>query len=54
MLRVNTSLDLMIRPSETDGVNERLRESRDQLRIEQRLNLVGRGRLLASSQTTRE
>jgi hypothetical protein len=54
MLRVNTSLVLRIHPSESDGANERLRESRDQLRIEQRLNTVGRGRLLASNQTTRE
>jgi hypothetical protein len=54
MLRVNTSLVLRIHPSETDGANEMLRESRDQLRIEQRLNTVGRGRLLASNQTTRE
>jgi hypothetical protein len=54
MLRVNTSLILDVRLSTIDGANETLRESRDQLRIEQQVNLVGRGKLLASSQTTRE
>jgi hypothetical protein len=55
MLRVNTSVVLVLPPFETDGADERLLESRDQMRIEQRLNEVGRGGLLASSsQTTRE
>jgi hypothetical protein len=54
MLRVNMSLVLKLPPFETDGANEKLRESRDQLHIEQRLNNVGRGRLLLSIQTTRE
>jgi hypothetical protein len=54
MLRVNTSLVLKLPPFKTDSANERLRESRDQMRIEQRLNTAGRGRLLASRQTTRE
>jgi hypothetical protein len=53
MLRVNTSLFLNLPPFETAGADERLRESRKQMRIEQRLNHVGRGRLLSSSQTTR-
>jgi hypothetical protein len=54
MLRVNTSLVLKYPLFETAGADERVRESRDQMRIEQRLNHVGRGRLLASSQTTKE
>jgi hypothetical protein len=54
MLRVNTNLVIEFPLFETDGVDETLCESRDQLRIEQRLNQVGRGRLLASRQTTRE
>jgi hypothetical protein len=54
MLRVNTSLALKLPPFETDGADERLLESRNQMVIEQRLNQVGRGRLLASRQTTRE
>jgi hypothetical protein len=54
MLRVNTSLVLKLPPFETDGANEKLRESRDQLHIEQRWNYAGRGRLLVSTQTTRE
>jgi hypothetical protein len=56
MMRVNTSFAMEL-PSfmGTDGVNvERLLESRNEMRIEQRLNQVGRGRLLASRQTTRE
>jgi hypothetical protein len=40
-------------PFKTAGADERLRESRKQMVIEQRLNQVGRGRLL-SRQTTRE
>jgi hypothetical protein len=51
MLRVNTSLVLKLPPFETAGMDEWLRES---VRIEQRLNTVGHGTLLASSKTTRE
>jgi hypothetical protein len=55
MLRVNTSLVLVLPPlDDTGDADERLCQSRDQMRIEQRLNRVGRGRLLASSQTTKE
>jgi hypothetical protein len=54
MLRVNTSLDLVLPPFETDGADEMLVDSRNKLHIEQRLNQVGRGRLLSSCQTTRE
>jgi hypothetical protein len=68
MLRVNTSLILELPPFatytnhilelppfETCGANARLRGSHNQMRIEQRLNKAGRGRLLSSSiQTTRE
>jgi hypothetical protein len=54
MLRINTSLVLNLTPYETADADERLRESRLQMRIEQRLNQVGRGRLLASRQTTKE
>jgi hypothetical protein len=54
MLRVNTNLVLKHPPFETAGADERLRESHKQLVIEQRLNEVGRGRLLASRQATRE
>jgi hypothetical protein len=38
MLRVNTSLVLKLPPYETAGADERLRESRTQILIEQRLN----------------
>jgi hypothetical protein len=41
-------------PFETDGANAKLLESRNQMVIEQRLNEVGQGRLLASRQTTKE
>jgi hypothetical protein len=54
MLRVNTSLLLKLPPFETDGANAELLESRNQMVIKQRLNEVGRGRLLASRQTTKE
>jgi hypothetical protein len=54
MLRVNTSLVLKIPLLDTGVRDKRLRESRQQMRIEQRLNQVGRGKLLSSSQTTRE
>jgi hypothetical protein len=52
MLCVNTSLVLEL-PTFTGG-DERIVDSRNQVRIEQRLNHVGRGRLLSSSQTPRE
>jgi hypothetical protein len=54
MLRVNTSLALKLPPLESAVADERLIDSRNQMLIEQRLNKVGRGRLLASRQTTRE
>jgi hypothetical protein len=54
MLRVNTSLVLKLPPFETDGADERLLEARNQMRIEQRLNKAGRGKLLSSTQTTRD
>jgi hypothetical protein len=56
MLRVNTSieLDLPLPPIDNAAVNQSLIDSRNQLLIEQRLNEVGRGRLMASSQTLRE
>jgi hypothetical protein len=54
MLRVNTSIILKLPPVEPACADdETLRESRKQMLIEQRLNRVGRGRLMASSQTTR-
>jgi hypothetical protein len=53
MLRVNTSLILDL-PFVNCGADEKLRESRRQTFIEQKLNKVGRGRLLASRQATRE
>jgi hypothetical protein len=52
MLRVNTSLVLDLSPF--GGGDERLVDSRNQMRIEQGLNNVGRGKLVSSSQTTRE
>jgi hypothetical protein len=48
MLRVNTSLVLDLPPFEVADADERLRESWLQMRIEQRLNQVGRGRLVTS------
>jgi hypothetical protein len=55
MLRVNTSLNLVLPAFNTGGANASFLECRNQMRIEQRLNEVGRGRLLSSSiQTTRE
>ena len=54
MLRVNISLILDLPSFEIVGADERLRESRRQKIIEQKLNKVGRGRLLAARQTTRE
>jgi hypothetical protein len=54
MLRVNTGIRVGLPKSRTAGSDERLRESRRQMIIEQRLNLVGRGKLLESSQNIRE
>jgi hypothetical protein len=55
MLRVNTRLVLKLPPFKSAGADERLLDSRKQIRIEQRLNQVGRGSLLLSTrQTTRE
>jgi hypothetical protein len=54
MLRVNTSLRLDVPPFDDVGGDERIVDSRNQMRIEQRLNQVGRGRLLSSSQTPRK
>jgi hypothetical protein len=54
MLRVNTSLRLEVPPSDDAVGDQRLVDSRNQMRIEQRLNRVGRGRLLSSSQTPRK
>jgi hypothetical protein len=56
MLRVNTSLVLEFSTLDDDGGgDQRLVNSRNQMRIEQGLNHVGRGRLLSSTiQTTRE
>jgi hypothetical protein len=54
MLRVNTSLVLRLPPFERAGSDERLRKSRQQMAIEQRLNRVGRGRLVASIQAIKE
>jgi hypothetical protein len=54
MLRVNTSLVLELPPLDDDVDDERLLKSYYQMRIEQQLNSVGRGKLLSSSQTTKE
>jgi hypothetical protein len=54
MLRVNPNLVLELPPFEADGGDASLVESRKQMIIEQRLNQAGRGKLLLSSQTTRE
>ncbi len=54
MLRVNTSLVLEFHRFIDSTGDKRLVDSRNQMRIEQRLNKVGRGRLLSSSQTPRE
>jgi hypothetical protein len=53
MLRINTNLCLSVPPL-CRGGDERILESRKQMRIEQRLNTVGRGTLLSSSNTPRE
>jgi hypothetical protein len=56
MLRVNTSLVLkLVLPFETiAGGDDKLVDSGNQMRIEWGLNHVGCGKLLSSSQTTRE
>jgi hypothetical protein len=54
MLRVNTSIKLDLFTCDADVGDERDIEHFNQMRIEQRLNKVGRGRLLVSSQTPRE
>jgi hypothetical protein len=55
MLRINTSIELVIPPLDSDvGDQHDMLESITQMRIEQRLNIVGRGKLLTSSQTPRE
>jgi hypothetical protein len=54
ILRLNTSLVIEFPPLNNGRFNERFLESRQEMCIEQRLNQVGRGRLLASRQTTRE
>jgi hypothetical protein len=54
MLRVNTSLVLKLPPFKTDGADAKPLESRNQMVIEQRLNQVGRGKLLTPRLTTRE
>ncbi len=57
MLRVNTNLVLKLPRVPLFNINardERLLERRDQLRMEQRLNNVGSGRLLSTNQTTKE
>jgi hypothetical protein len=56
MLRVNTGVRVGLPKSSTAAAasNQRLRESRRQMIIEQRLNIVGRGKLLASRQMVRE
>jgi hypothetical protein len=55
MLRVNTSLVLNIPPVDSSTADERVIHHHDQMVLEQRLNEVGRGRLLAAStQTSRE
>jgi hypothetical protein len=54
MLCVNTGLVLRLPPFESAGADERLSKSRQQMFIELQLNKVGRGRLVASRQTTKE
>jgi hypothetical protein len=55
MLRVNTGLTLNLPPCNDITANDkRVVDSREQVRIEQELNYVGRGELLSSNQTTRE
>jgi hypothetical protein len=55
MMRVNTNLVLELPPFGNAVDDERIIDSHNQLVIEQRLNQVGRGRLLTSSNhSTRE
>jgi hypothetical protein len=54
MLRVNTSLKLVLPPFDDATSDQRLVDSRNQMHIDQRLNHIGRGRLLSSSQTPRK
>jgi hypothetical protein len=54
MLRGNTSLVLELPRLHSVGGDRRLFESHCEMHIENQLNLVGRGGLLASRQTTRE
>jgi hypothetical protein len=54
MLRVNTCIKLDLPVLDADVVDQRLVDSRNQMLIEQRLNAIGRGKLLASSQTPKE
>jgi hypothetical protein len=54
MLRVNTSIELDLPVFDADVDDQRLVDYRNLMLIEQRLNEVGRGRLLVSSQTPRE
>jgi hypothetical protein len=54
MLRVNTGLVLNLPIFDSAGCDERDFEHVKQMLIEQRLNEVGRGGLLASNQSTRE
>jgi hypothetical protein len=54
MLRVNTRLRLEVPPFNDVADDKRLVDSRNQMRIERGLNRVDRGRLLSSSQTTRD
>jgi hypothetical protein len=54
MLRVNTSLFLNLPPFNDRAGDQRLVDSRNQMRIEQRLNHLGRGGLLSSIQTPRK
>jgi hypothetical protein len=53
MLRVNTSLVLELPAFDADA-DQRLVDSRNQMRIEQGLNHVGRGRLVSSSQVPKK
>jgi hypothetical protein len=54
MLRINTGLVLRLPPLDYAVADDRLIDSRNQMLIEQRLNEAGRGRLLASRQTTKD
>jgi hypothetical protein len=53
MLRFNTSLELELPPLDTAGGDQRVLDSHNQMRMEQRLNQAGRGLLVGSDQTTR-